>query len=113
MRYRASDRLRRRRNHVFEEPLHGEPLLGHGLQIELDASLCEEAVLGLVTCEGEVIVIGRHLLGESAQGDVLLNLTEVEGQEEVLEDKEEEKGNEVGEKAKEVREKAQHMHATW
>ena len=73
--------------HVLGEPLLGEPLLGHGLLIELDVSLCEEVVLGLITCEGEVIVIRHHLLGESAQGILLLNLREDEGQEEVLEDK--------------------------
>ena len=42
------------------------------------------------TCEGEVIVIRPHLLGESAQGILLLNLREVEGQEEVLEIEDEE-----------------------
>ena len=57
----------------------GEPLLGHGLLIELDVRLCEEVVLGLITCEGEVLVSRPHLLGESAQGDLLLNLGEVEG----------------------------------
>ena len=40
-------------------------------------------------CEGEVLVIRPHLLGESAQGYLLLNLREDEGQEEVLEDKDE------------------------
>ena len=65
-------------------------------------------------CEGEVPVIRPHLLGESAQGYLLLDLREDEGQEEVLEDKdEEEKENEVDEKVKEVRENAQLMHATW
>ena len=65
-------------------------------------------------CVGEVIVIRPHLLGESAQGILLLILREVEGQEEVLEDKdEEEKEIEVDEKVKEVRENAQLMHATW
>ena len=65
-------------------------------------------------CEGEVLVIRPHLLGESAQGYLLLNLREDEGQEEVLEDKdEEEKENEVDEKVKEVRENAQLMHAQW
>ena len=52
---------------LLGEPLLGEPLLGHGLLIELDVCLCEEVVLGLVSCEGEVIVIRHHLLGESAQ----------------------------------------------
>ena len=50
-------------------------------------------------CEGEVIVIRPHLLSESAQGILLLNLREVEGQEEVLEMKdEEEEESEVDEK---------------
>ena len=45
---------------------------------------------------------------------LLLNLREFEGQEEVLEDKdEEEEESEVDEKVKEVRENAQLMHATW
>ena len=57
---------------VFREPLLGELLLGHGLLIELDVSLCEEVILGLITCEGEVIVIRPHLLGESAQGTYYL-----------------------------------------
>ena len=90
-------------------------MLGHGFLIELDVSLCEEVVLGLIiTCEGEVIVIRPHLFGESAQGILLLNLREDEGQEEVLEDKnEEEEESELDEKVKEVRENAQIMHATW
>ena len=41
------------------------------------------------------------------------NLREDEGQEEVLEDKDEEEESEVDEKVKEVRENAQLMHATW
>ena len=95
--------------HVF-----GEPLLGHGLLIELDVSLCEEVVVGLITCGGEVFFNGPHLLGESAQGYLLLNVREVEGQEEVLETKdEEEEESEVDEKVKEVRENAQLMHAAW
>ena len=92
----------------------GEPLLGHVLMIELDVRLCEEAVLGLITCVGEVLVIEPHLLGDSAQGYLLLNLREVEGQEKVLETKDEkEEESEVDEKVKEVRENAQLMHATW
>ena len=65
--------------HVLGEPLLGEPLLGHGLLIELDVSLCEEVALGLITCVGEGLVSRPHLLGESAQGILLLNLGEVEG----------------------------------
>ena len=60
------------------------------------------------------LVIGPLLLGDSAQGYVLLNVREDEGQEEVLEDKDEkEEESEVDEKVKEVRENAQLMHATW
>ena len=99
---------------VVEVQVFGEPLLGHGLLIELDVSLCEEVVGGLITCGGEILVIGPHLLGDSAQGYLLLDLREDEGQEEVLEDKgEEEEESEVDEKVKEVRENAQLMHATW
>ena len=101
--------------HVIREPLLGEPLLGHGLLIELDVSLCEEVVLGLITCEGEVIVIRPHLLGESAQGIYYLTSGKMKGRKkEMLKDKdEEEEENEVDEKVKEVRENAQLMHATW
>ena len=95
--------------HFFWEPLLGEPLLGQGLLIELDVTLCEEVFLGLITCEGDVLVIRPH-----AQVYLLLNLREDEGQEEMLEDKdEEEEKSEVDEKVKEVRENAQLMHATW
>ena len=89
-------------------------MLGHGLLIELDVSLCEEVVVGLVTCGREVLVIGPRLLGDSAQGYLLLNLREDEGQEEVLEDKdEEEEESEIDEKVREIKENAQLMHATW
>ena len=48
------------------------------------------------------------------KGVLLLNLREVEGQEEVLEIKDEqEEESEVYAKVKEVRENAQLMHATW
>ena len=35
-----------------------EPLLGHGLLGELDISLCDEVVVGLITCGGVLIVRG-------------------------------------------------------
>ena len=71
-------------------------------------------MLGLKICGGKVLVIRPHLLSESAQGYLLLNLREDEGQEVVLEDKdEEEEESEVDEKVQEVRENAQLMHATW
>ena len=50
----------------------GEPLLGYGLLVELDVSLCEEVVVGLVTCGGELEVLGTRLLGGSAHGCCLL-----------------------------------------
>ena len=49
---------------VLEESLLGEPLLGHGLLIELDVRLREEVVLGLITCGGDVLVSRPHLLDE-------------------------------------------------
>ena len=61
------------------QPLHGEPLLGHGLLIELDVRLCEEVVLGLITCVGEGLVSGPHLLGESAQGIYYLTSVKLKG----------------------------------
>ena len=64
--------------HVLEEPLLGEPLLGHGVLIELDVRLCMEVVLGLITCVGQGFVSRPHLLGEVAQGILLLDLVEVE-----------------------------------
>ena len=36
-------------------------------------------------CVGEGLVSSRHLLGKLAQGILLLNLVEVEGQQELLE----------------------------
>ena len=63
-----------------------EPLLGYGLLIELDISLCEVVVVvGLITCGGEVVVLGTRLLSGSAHGCYLLNLKEGEEQKEVLE----------------------------
>ena len=89
-------------------------MLGHELLIELDVSLCEEVVVGLVTCGGDVLVVRPHFLSDSAQGYLLLNLREDEGQEEVLEVKDEEEEEcEVDEKVKEIRKNAPLMHATW
>ena len=57
----------------------GETLLGHGLLIELDVSLCEEVVLGLITCMEEGLVSRPHLLGESAQGIYYLTSGKLKG----------------------------------
>ena len=45
-----------------------EPLLGHGLLVELDISLRDEVVVGLITCGGVVLVLGTDLLSGSARG---------------------------------------------
>ena len=45
-----------------------EPLLGHGLLGELDISLCDEVVVGLITCGGVLLVRGTQFLGGSARG---------------------------------------------
>ena len=45
-----------------------EPLLGHGLLGELDISLCDEVVVGLITCGGVLLVPGTQLLSGSARG---------------------------------------------
>ena len=83
-------------NGVVVVQVFGEPLLGYGLLIELDRSLCEEVVVGLITCGGELVVLGTRLLSGSAHGCCLLNLREGEEQKEVLEAKDdEEKESEV------------------
>ena len=106
--------MRRRRNPCLRGTVAWGTVARSRTPGEVDVSLCEEVVLGLITCEGEVLVIRPHLLSENAQGYLLLNLREEEGQEEVLEDKdEEEEETEVDEKVKEVRGNAQLMHATW
>ena len=45
-----------------------EPLLGHGLLGELEKSLSDEVVVGLITWEGVLIVRGTQLLSGSARG---------------------------------------------
>ena len=45
-----------------------EPLLGHGLLVELDISLRDEVVVGLITCGGVVLVRETVLLSGSARG---------------------------------------------
>ena len=54
----------------------GEPLLGYGLRIELDISLCEAVVVGLIICGGE-LVVGTRLLSGSAHGCCLLTSRKV------------------------------------
>ena len=45
-----------------------EPLLGHGLLVELDITLRDEVVVGLKTCGGVVLVRETDLLSKSARG---------------------------------------------
>ena len=53
---------------VLEVEVFREPLLGHGLLGELDIRLCDEVVVGLITCGGVLIVLGTKLLSGSARG---------------------------------------------
>ena len=53
-------------NVVVVVQVFGGPLLGYGLLIELDISLFEEVVVGLITCGGEVEVLGTRLLSGNA-----------------------------------------------
>ena len=71
--------------HVF-----GEALLGHGLLGELDISLCEEVVVGFTKCGGVLVVLWDPTPQRQCAWAVVYNLKEGEGQEEVLEAKDEE-----------------------
>ena len=55
-------------NRVVVVEVFREPLLGHGLLGELDMSLCDEVVVGLITCGGVLIVLETLLFGGSARG---------------------------------------------
>ena len=97
---------------VVEVQVFGEPLLGHGLLIELDISLCEEVVVGLITCGRVLVVLGTGLLGGRANAINLLDLKEGEEQKEVLEAKDDEEKE--SEADGEVEEKVtQRAHETW
>ena len=94
---------------VVVVPVFGEPLLGLGLQIELDISLFEEVVVGLITCGGVLVVLGTGLLGGRAHGFNLLIIREDEEQKKVLEaeDDEDKVDGEVEERV------TQRAHETW
>ena len=49
-------------NGVVVVQVFGQPLLGYALLIELDISLCEEVVVGLIPCGGEDVILGTRLL---------------------------------------------------
>ena len=81
--------------HILEEPLLGEPLLGHGLCEGLDISLHEVVGLGLITCVEEEFVRRPHLLVGGVRS-VPTNLVEVIGKQELREIEDEEGEEEVG-----------------
>ena len=99
-------------NGVVVVQVFGETLLGYGLLIELDKNLCEEKVVGLITCGRELVVLVTRFLNGTAHGCCPLNLKESEEQKEMLEAKDdEEKENEVD---GEVEERVIHRaHETW
>ena len=55
-------------NGVVVVEVFGETLLGYGLLIELDISLCEEVVVGLITCGGELVVLDGEVEERATQG---------------------------------------------
>ena len=99
-------------NGVVAVQVIGEPLLGYRLLIELDISLCEELVVGLITCGGELVVLGTRLLSGSAHGCCLFTSRKVKSRRKCWklkddEEKESEVDGEVEERA------TQHAHETW
>ena len=92
-----------------------EPLLGQGLLGELVISLCDEVVVGLITCGGVLIV---RVASSSAAVRVFLvhDIKEEEGerQKEVQEAKGDEERERESEADGEVGEKVtQRAHGTW
>ena len=53
---------------VIVVEVYKEMLLGHGLLVELDISLRNEVVVGLITCGGVLLVRVTDLLSGSARG---------------------------------------------
>ena len=99
-------------NGVVVVQVFGEPLLGYGLLIELDTSLCEEAVAGLITCGRELVVLVTRLLNGNAHGCCLHTSKKVKRRKKVLETQDdEEKGNEIDGKIEERI--TQRAHETW
>ena len=91
-----------------------EPLLAQGLLGVLDTSLCNEVVVGLITCGGVFLGQGAKLSAE-VRGLVIHDIKEVEGvrQQEEQEDKrDEEEGDEVNGEVEEIRSNAQRAHET-
>ena len=90
-----------------------KPLLGHGLLGELDISLCDEVVVGLITCGGVLIVRGTQL-SAPVRVVVVNDIKEVERERQQAvqenkgnEEKESEEDGEVGERV------TQRAHETW
>ena len=99
-------------NGVVVVQVFGEPLLGYGLLIELDISLCEEVVVGLITCGGELVVLVDPTPQRQCAWLLSTYLKEGEEQKEVLEAKDdEEKESELdGEVEERITQRA---HETW
>ena len=74
--------------HILEEPLLRELWLGQGLCEGLDTSLLEVVGVGLITCAEVGFVRRPHLLVGGVHS-VTTILVEVEGQQELLEIKDE------------------------
>ena len=63
--------------HILEEPLLGELWLGQGLCKELDISLHNVIVLGLITCvEVGLVIRLHHLFGEVRSVTTALKVVE-------------------------------------
>ena len=90
-----------------------EPLLGQGLLGELDISLRDEVVVGLITC-GEVLIVQGPSSSAEVRVVVIHDIKEVEGEKQRKmqeakgnEEKESEVDGEVGERV------TQRAHETW
>ena len=76
------------------------------------ARLCEEVVVGLITCGGELVVLGTRLLSGSSHGCCLLTSRKVKSrrkcwEQKMTEEKESEVDGEVEERV------TQREHETW
>ena len=78
-----------------------DSLLGHGLLDDLDISLCDEVVVGLITCGGVRVVLVHDI--KEVEGERQQEVQEAKGDEE----RESEADGEVGERL------TQRVHETW
>ena len=85
-------------NGVVVVQVFGEPLLGYRLLFELDISLCEEVVVGLITYGGELCSPGDPTPQRQCAWLLSTYLKEGEEKKEVLEAKDDEIDGEVEER---------------